>query len=262
MKKYLRIYGMFLKLSWASMLAYRANTINGIISSIVWGCLNFLVMILLTSRTSNVFGWKREDLLLLSGTSTMFFGIYHFLFSRNFRQFSNIVSLGQLDSYLLKPIDSQFLLSVRESNYANLARVILGIGFISYIIVLYHIPVSIVSIIAYVFLLIFSLLMLYNIWFLFITLLVWFPDLSNILDFLYELNNISRFPPEMYKGGKELLFLFVFPLTFTLVVPVKTLIQKFTFIDVLSLVLLCLTAIFLSRKFWHFALKHYTSANG
>src|SRR3989344_7547774 len=109
MKRYFRIYKQLCIISLSELLAYRGNFLNSLISSLVWGAFSIVSILLLTAKTKSVFGWTREEIILLTCSYSMLIGIFHLVFSRNFEYFSRIMDLGQLDTFLLKPLDSQFL---------------------------------------------------------------------------------------------------------------------------------------------------------
>src|SRR5579864_3270679 len=114
MKRYFSIYLLLLKLSWSLFFSNRSNLFSGIFTSLVWSSLVIISIFAITSRSPTVLGWTQNELLLLSATYNIFFGIYYFLFNTNFRKFSQIIFLGELDNFLLKPIDAQFLISSQQ----------------------------------------------------------------------------------------------------------------------------------------------------
>ena len=262
MKRYIKIYLKLLHLSWASLIMYRANFINSIISANVWCFFNLLTVLFLTAKTSSVLGWSREELILLIGVSNIVVGIFYFLFSISLYEFANIVNLGTLDAILLKPIDSQFALSLWIASFQSLARVIFGIGVTTIILVQLHISPTPLNILIFLALVIFSTVLQYTIWFGVTTITIKFTTLSNINELLYHTNDFTRFPPEMFRAGRELLYFILFPFTLIAVVPVKTLLQKATIIDIFWLLLVSCLFFYLSRKFFQFTLRFYTSASG
>jgi ABC-type uncharacterized transport system permease subunit len=48
-------------------MAYRANFINSVISSLGWGIFSVIFMLLLTNKTSSIYQWSRDEILLLTG---------------------------------------------------------------------------------------------------------------------------------------------------------------------------------------------------
>jgi len=261
MGRYIRIYRELLRLNLSALLAYRSNFVNSVVASIAWGVFSLISIILLTYRTQSVFGWTREEILLLTGAYSVLIGIFHTLFSRNFERFSRLVLYGQLDAVLVKPVDTQFLVSFWLVNYAGLFRVIVGAAFIIYLLhaLTITIPVSVGAV--FLLFLIAGVLLLYSVWFLAATLTIWFPRLTNIVDVMYTVSGISRLPREMYQQLSWYIFLFLLPLTFIVITPVRALIGNVTPTDSIGLVSFAFILFFLSRKFWQFALRFYTSAS-
>ncbi len=259
MKRYVRIYIRLLHLNFSSLLAYRANFVNSVISSSVWGAFSIISILLLTSRTSSLFGWSRHDIIFLTCSYSILIGIFHTFFSRNFEHFSRIVDLGELDTLLIKPIDSQFFISLRYVNYASTIRIVVGIILVSYL--LRGETLSIIQLLGYGGMMLFGLLTLYALWYIITSFTIWLSRLSNIVEFLFTITNVSRFPPQMYREFSWYLFLFFFPLTLIITTPTKFLLNK---VDMYSVAPLMVTAVLLfifSRFFWKFALRFYTSAS-
>lgn len=262
MKQYFLIYKKLLQLNFATLVAYRANFINSAISTIGWGCFSVISILLLTSRSSSLYGWSREELLLLTAAYNIIVGLFHVLFSRNFERFSKVIHFGELDNILVKPKDSQFLLSFWLVNYTGIFRVIIGIGLALYILPLLHISVTSDMILMFILLSLAGTTLLYTIWFLVCTTMLWFTTLSNLIDLLYDLNGITRYPAEMYRQVSLYLFFFLLPFTVIITMPTKVLLRKILPLDILLLVGLCIIFLVLSRLFWRFALRSYTSVSG
>ena len=261
MKQYIVIYKKLLQLNFAMLVAYRANFINSIISTIGWGLFSIISIFLLTSRSSSLYGWTRAELLFLTAGYNIIIGFFHMLFSRNFERFSQIIHFGQLDNILVKPKDSQFLLSFWLVNYTSIFRVLLGVIFVFYLSSSVNINFSFLTIVSFLILSIAGIALLYSVWFMISTLMIWFTSLSNLIDLLYDLNGLTRYPAEMYRGVGQFLLFFLFPFTLMVVLPVKVLLQKI--LPGEALLLLCVSFLFvlLSRFFWRFALRYYTSAS-
>lgn len=217
---------------------------------------------LITNRSSHVFGWTRQELLLLAGLYNVFFGVFYFLFAASFTDMTNIIRLGRLDGLLLLPVDSQFSVSTRRINVFGILRSFIGAIFCIIIFQQLHATISLLQIVEFSILFILGIILMYSFWFAVLTLLIWNPTLSNLLDFLYINNAVTKYPQEMFKGGSELLYVALFPLTLVLVIPAKILLMRATLLDIFWLVILGLVFFICSRKFWKFALRSYTSASG
>lgn len=261
MKYYFKVYLRLLDLNLANLFAYRGNFVSTLISSIAWGIFSFVFIILLTWRSPVVYGWKREELILLMALYNIVIGgFFHLFFSRSLGRISTVVHFGHLDHVLLKPIDSQFLLSSRVIAYAQISRIIMGTAATAYLVNKMQIEIGLFNFFAFIVLSAFGLLLLYSLWFLVITLTVWFSRLSNLVDLLYHLNELTRFPSKMFDPVKNYL-IFIIPYTLVLVTPTRALLDKASLQEEMGLILLSILVFYLSRRFWRFALRYYTSAS-
>jgi len=261
MKYYLKVYKALLRLNLARLMIYRTNFYNMLISSLGYSFLSFFSIIFLTHNNPVLFGWKREELILVMAFYNITIGgLFHMIFSHNFHFFSETIHYGRLDSVLLKPLDSQFLLSLSRIAFVQVFRILIGIGVSIYIITTYHMTVTWFGILGFIIFSFFGLIILYSIWFIVMTLTVWNSRLSNLVDLLYHLNDFARFPPEMYRFAKNYLF-FVIPYTLIVIAPTKAILAKLSYLEMLATVFFTVFLFYFARKFWHHALKSYTSAS-
>lgn len=261
MKRYWRVYALLLRLNLESLLAYRANFINSLVSSILWGLFSLYSIVLLTSRTTSIQGWQRDEILLLNGVYGIFIALFHIFFSINFENFSSIIHLGQLDSVLIKPLDSQFQLTFWRFTYTTILRLVIATAYVLYLIAVMRINISVVDIMVFLLLIAVSLLLLYSLWYCVITLTIWFTRLSNLVILMFQVTGMARFPREMFLQGGQFVFWFLLPLTILINVPTKVFLARIDFVEMAILIGLSFFVFVLSRKFWKFALRHYTSAS-
>lgn len=262
MKKYLQIYFHFLRLNLFVLLNHRINFINSVVSSIGWSCFSIAAILLLTAKNPSVYGWTRDELLILIGCVNIFLGLFRSIFSKNFERFARAVDLGELDNLLIKPIDSQFLLSFSYINYGGFIRVFLSMVFVWYILSFHlNISITIFDSIFFILFLILGISILYFLWFIILTLTIWYPHLSNINALMYSIDSVIRYPQQMFRQFGNILFFLVFPLTLVVAVPSTILLHKITLYDVLTVLITVVISGYLSRTFWKFALRYYSSAS-
>lgn len=261
MKRYLKILGKFIAINLATMFAYRANLYNSLIITTGWGIVSIASITFLTSRTSHVYGWNRQELFLLTGVYSIATGIFHMFFSSSFERFSRVISTGELDGYLVKPIDVQFFLSTRNFRPITFIRVIIGVVFTWYILQGMHAIVSLEQLLFFSFFIFCSVFLMYGIWFLVIVLTVWYPTLTNLVDFLYQINNLGRYPPALLIYTKNAVVFLLIPLTLVASVPSRFILGKVTLFELLGLFLATGGFLIISRLFWLYALRHYSSAS-
>jgi ABC-2 type transport system permease protein len=243
-------------------MVYRANLVNHLINSLVWGLFLFIQVYLLTSKVSSIAGWDRPALLLLTGVYDLVIGIFYLLFSRGFRDIAEIILMGKLDLYLLKPLDSQFHLSLREVNLPGSVRCFLGILIISLLSFQYHLTFSFTALCLFIVSTIGSVIFLYSAWFLVLTLLIWAPRVENLVDLLYTLTGLGKYPREILKPfPTSILTFLILPTLLTVSIPTKILLNNTSLPEIIGFNLFGLILLILSRKFWKFGLKFYTGGS-
>lgn len=255
------MYKAILKINFVYLLTYRANFINNIISALAWGGFQVIWIALLTGKRGTVFGWTPDDMILLTFGYFMVLGIFHFLFSRNFDMFSRTVDRGELDAILLKPIDSQFHATTRIVSYANLIRAFVGLVLIIVWVVIKHYTVTPLQIVLFSLYIFVGIMTLYSIWLIFITTLIWYPNLNNMVDLLYTVNGISRYPSEIIRTSGKMVLYILIPLSLSISAPMKILLHKNSLYDVALLTVSGFLLFVVSRMFWKHSLKSYMSAS-
>lgn len=261
MKRLFKIYGNIIKINFSILLAHRSNFYNSIIITVGWGLVSVLTIFLLTSRVSHIYGWSREELYMLTGLFAVIVGIFHTFFSASMERFGRTISLGELDSYLLMPLDTQLYLSTKAFRPVSSLRILIGVLFIIFISPHLHATYTVFTIVIFLFFILIGVLLLYSFWFLVITCMIWNPNLTNLIDFLFVFNNLSRYPPAMLIYTKNIFLYILIPLTLISSVPARFILGKVTLLEVVGLLTCSLSLFIASRLFWKFALKHYTSAS-
>lgn len=262
MKRYLHLYLAILKVSFHSFFAYRFDAfMNTFFSSGIWTLFNVFSMYLVTLRSESVFGWRRGELILISCIYNIVIGVFSFIFARSISQFAELVDKGRLDLFLLRPIDSQFYVSTHTANANSLFRTLLGIVMAIVVIVIYHIPITLLNVLYFIVGSTVAIVLLYSLLFILNTIVIWSPRLDNINDLFYTLRSLGRYPRESFRQLSEVAFVFVSPFVMVMATPARLLLGKASLYSFGELVVYAIFFFIISRLFWKFALRFYTSAS-
>lgn len=223
--------------------------------------MSLYTIIMLTARITNAYGWSREELLLFNGMYGIIIGIFHMFFSINMGRFSRIIHLGELDTILIKPIDSQFAVSLWLVNFSAVFRIIIAAAYTFWLMGTMHLQISTMQVIAVIILTVASLNLLYSLWFFILTNTIWYTNLSNLVMFMYSFESMARFPKEMLSQLVSFVFIFVLPIALLINVPTRALVGKLNVTDMGILLGLSMLFALGSRAYWKFALRFYTSAS-
>ena len=130
--KYLVVYTKFLHTSLASELEYKTNIIIDAITAMLSLVGSIFLLSIFFQNTGNIGGWKFEQALIIQGIYTVLNGITNTWFNPNLREIVRHVREGTLDFVLLKPIDSQFFISLKKIAPSGFLEIILGVCSVSY----------------------------------------------------------------------------------------------------------------------------------
>ncbi len=261
MKRYLNILYLIIYMHLKIAFTYRASLYSGAIGTSLWLILALTSISVLTYQSSEIGGWNKYELFVVQGIYSVILGIMYFLFIESFKKLMRSVRWGDLDFTLLKPLDSQFLVSFSEVRIFQLARAFMGGCVIIYGLGKLGVDITVFKIIMFALFSFISSSVVYSIWFMFATLSIWLTYLFNLHELFLHLTGITRYPLEMLRHVSTFLVIVLLPLVVITSVPAQILLNKIN--PLLIIASFCVAAIFLvvSRKLWFFSLKYYTSVN-
>lgn len=260
MKRYLKLYWHLMKINGAVLLEYRGALFTTFFAVILWAFFHIIMIILLTHKRNSFFGWTRDEMLLLSGSFSIFWGIFHVLFAHNFRRLSHLIDYGGLDYVLTKPLDSQFQISFWIVNYVTAFRILLGLGVVWFVLAKNNIHPSLMEYAVYTLLGLWGTALVYSIWITISTILIWQPRLSNVIDLLYFISGMTRYPSEMASSIGNVSGLFLLPIFLALSTPSEFLIGRPSMTHVVVLLASTIFLFIIARYTWRNALRFYTSS--
>ncbi len=252
-----------LKLLWGAAIAaeleYRINFILAALTSL--GNLSGSIFgLFLFYRTGYTFqGWRWEEALIVLGIFTLLQGFSSTFLAPNLNRIVDHVQKGTLDFVLLKPISSQFWLSTHTISPWGLPDIIFGVILIGYAgsrlgITLTNYLISAIP-------LVFGLGSLYSLWFMLGATSIWFVKIYNVTEVLRGLLEAGRYPMVAYPIAYRFFFTFVVPVAFFTTVPAEAMLGRVQVGWIVGAGLLALGLLIVTRFFWSFALRFYTSAS-
>jgi len=195
-------------------------------------------------------------------------------FMPNCEEFSEMIRTGGLDFALLKPIDTQFLVSLQRVSWSSLTNLLLGLGLLAVSVYTLRtrasdpIEIPLWTTIAYPIYVLCGVMILYSLMIALSAMSIWMGRNQSLYDFWFYITNFSRYPMEIYSGrwGTPLRigFTFIIPVLVVINVPARLLVQPLRGENFwLALFTLLATAAALGTSRWIFqlALQRYRSAS-
>ena len=260
-RTYLKIAGRFMEASIAAEMEYRLNFASAALSSLMTLGGSIFTLSLLFADEGQLGQWSWPEAMLVVAAFTILEGAQSCVMTPNRLQISESVREGQLDFVLLKPIDSQFWMSVRRWSLWGVPNIILGLGLFVYAGRSLPDPMTTLRFGVAIALLALGALMLYALGFLLATTSIWFVKLYNLTFAMEALLEAGRYPISAYPHAYRVLFTFFIPVAFMTTVPAQAVVGSLSWLQV-AIALSLATGLFLmSRWFWRFALRWYSSAS-
>jgi ABC-2 type transport system permease protein len=125
---YLRLIVAFFWVGIMSEVAYRANFFFQFIQSILSLGVALSGIAVIFSYTDTLGGWNSEEILALVGVYLLVGGIIGLMIQPGIEEFIGSVRDGGLDFILVKPEDSQLLVTIQKINIWSLIDIVFGMG--------------------------------------------------------------------------------------------------------------------------------------
>jgi ABC-2 type transport system permease protein len=261
LKRYLKILPTFFKLSFQTEMEYRANFIFWSLENLLWLVLSVSSVTLIFGQVNSIAGWTKNEVFLIMFVSLLFSDIsWTFLF-KNLENFSLSIRYGELDNTLLKPINTRFLISFMTSEFNHCVRIIIESYFIYKYTLLVTGSFSLLNLLIAILLFVSGWLVFYSLFFMITVTNIWFINVYNLLDFFGYLQRLGRSPVYIYQKGLLFFFSFILPAAYTATFPTEALLGRINPTKVVIAPFLAIIFLYVSQKFFRFALKHYSSAS-
>ncbi len=259
MGRYFHVLKLFWGAAIAAELEYRINFVLAAVSSLgnLAGSLFGLFLFYRTGYRFSGYSW--EEALVVLGIFTLLQGFSSTFLEPNLSRIVDRVQQGTLDFVLLKPISSQFWLSANTVSPWGIPDVIFGAVLLLY--AANKLGVEIGNYFLTAIPLLFGTITLYSIWFMLGATSIWFVKISNVTEVLQGLLEAGRFPMAAYPAAYRFFFTFVVPVAFLTTVPAEAMLGRGEIVWIAGAGILAIGLLFLSRYFWQFALRFYTSAS-
>jgi ABC-2 type transport system permease protein len=261
-RRYAKIYGALWRNSVVREMGFKSNFILWIFVELLWFGLQLSFIGVIYLHTDHIGDWTKWQVVMLIGASHFIQQIFQAFFLVNCTQLSELIRTGKLDFMLLLPVNTRFLISLRQVDLGGFVNGTSGLAVMAYAAKQLHVVASAAQIFGFLLLCLAGILIHYSLMFLLATISFWTVRAQGIVWGYYNLFNISRMPDSAFQGFFKIFFKFAIPMLLVANVPTKLIAQKLQ--SPWEMVLLGVTATFcfvLSELGWRYAMRHYTSAS-
>jgi ABC-2 type transport system permease protein len=272
MATYLRVFLTFARNSLVRDMTFRANFLIDTFTSLAWMAMNLAFYTLVFQYTVSIGeGWGKYEFFLFYATAVIINTLVQALFMTNIEELSELIRTGSLDFALLKPIDTQFIVSLVRIEWCEAGNFFFGLILLGYSLVqLGHVP-QWWEIVLYPIYLACGVAIYYSFMIALAAASVWLGRNLSLLDFWFYLTMIARYPMEIYSGPWGIpmrrAFTFVLPVLVVVNVPARLLIAPLSpqttgeWLLPLFTIVATVVCLVVARLIFNRALKSYRSAS-
>lgn len=259
--KYWRIAFLLLKQNLLRELLFRGNFFLSIGANLLWLLVSIIFFGAIYLHVPSIGGWTMEEILLLVSISEIVHLMYKGLLGQGVARIPNLIRTGQLDHLLLKPIDSQFLVSLHRVDYHSLISLIFPLLLLVYSAKRLNVSLDIVQTGVFLLLLFVGVFVLYSVGLFIVSLAFWLTQVQALYALFQEIFALSAYPESIFHGALRMFFTFIVPVIVIANFPTFTVIGKdvnnlWLFVILVS----CLWG-WVARWMWIYGMKHYASAS-
>jgi ABC-2 type transport system permease protein len=259
--RYIRLLGIFYRNCLLQELEYRVNFVANILMSgfwLAWAVLGISVFFLHRDRVG---GWSFPQVLMVAALYTLFNGLMDALWRPNVAAVIGQIRDGSFDFVLAKPINAQFVSSLRRVVVWRFADVLIGLGLIVYALRLMQVMPTVAQIGGFAMVLALGTIIMYSLWLTMVSLAFWFVKIDNITEVFSAFYEAGRYPISIYPGLIRALLTFLVPVAFVTTFPIQALMGELEMATILMGAVLAVFFFFGSNRFWNHAVRHYASAS-
>lgn len=259
--RYLKLYFSFLRINLQRALAYRNNLLFGLFITAVESGATLMTMTVLFRHFPDINGWLYSDMLVLTGTFMITNSLGWLIYRASVEKLDQLINRGDFDYFLVKPISSQFLVSISRIDVEDSARGAVGLVIVALGIMQTSQSITLLHILAFMLALICGEAILYSLQLILKTISFKSVQGWGSNNIFYRLQDTTQFPLTIYRGFARMIFTIIIPVFFVTTVPVQLLLGKANLIWLFWSILAASGALLVARTIWRFTVKSYSSAS-
>lgn len=130
--RYLRLMLHFISFSFSRATMFRLDFFFRIVMDCFYYAVNIAFFKLIYGTTTSLGGWREDQTLVFISLFLVIDALHMTLFSNNFWVLPVLVNRGELDYYLLRPINSLFFITLRDFAVNSFMNLIITVGIFAY----------------------------------------------------------------------------------------------------------------------------------
>jgi ABC-2 type transport system permease protein len=259
--RYCRLYGYCVRFSISKSLEFRFDFFFRVVMDLIYYAVNICFYLIIFRQTSLLGGWTEDRALVFVATYCIVDALQMTFYSNNGWMFPTLVNKGDLDYYLVRPVNALFMVSFREFALNSFINLVCALGLLVWTLSRVEQPWSMGGFALYVLFTLNGALLYYLLNFLCVLPVFWMQSSRGIDQVFYSMTRFMERPHTIFKGSLGLVLKTILPFSLMASVPSSFLFEPFSFELIGSLVVVTLLMFLLVVKVWSAGLRSYSSAS-
>lgn len=260
-KRHAAIALHLIRTSIGAQAQYRFDFILQLVMSVFWVSWNVAPVWIIFQIRPHVAGWNRDQAMLVMAAFLMLRALIEGVVSPNLNQVVWQIRQGTFDFVLLKPVDSQLLVSFSRVVPSKAVDFTTGVALTVYAISKLDPLPSPLQLISGLLMLCAGAVTIYAIWLLISCVAFWFVKVDNLAFLFQSIFDAARWPIAMFRGWIRVMLTYIIPVAIMTSYPALALLGQLDLRGALIAWATGLGLLAISRTVWTIALRHYSSAS-
>jgi len=260
MKHHFRVWWLLIKQSTQYYLVNRLSSVLFIIGKLVRFSLFSILLFSITQKTNQIGQFSSQQLLFSFLIFNFLDTLSQLLFRAVYTMRPHIVS-GSFDYFLLQPISPAFRALLGSTDLLDLVTLIIFIALTVGYLFIQNLVISPQNFLIFIILVFSALIISAAIHLATVSVGIFNTAVDHSIMIFRILSRYARIPINLYPRPVAIFLTYIIPIGIMFTWPAQALLGIFSPIGILASLFIAFLSLFLSLKFWRFALKHYSSAS-
>ncbi len=261
MIRYLRLYAHFLRFSFSKAMEFRFDFFFRIFMDILYYGINIGFYKVIFSHTESLGGWNEQEVMVFVGGFLVVDAINMTVFANNLWQIPDYINKGELDYYLLRPVSSLFILSLRDFAANSFVNLIAAFGILAYSLAQYDGVITFGGLLLFLIMLVAGAVLRYLLRMCFLIPAFWLHTGRGLDMVFFQLNRFIERPHTIFTGAMRIMLTSILPFGIMASYPATLLIDGFSWSIFGQFVGVMILFSVIVHWFWNRGLRSYSSAS-
>ena len=260
-RRYFSLWVSFFNNSLTRDLEFKANFIGGLIVDAIFYGIQIFFFSIIYSYVDSIGVFNREDVIIFLVVTFLADTFYMFFFSGNLFNLNKWMVRGELDYFLLRPVDSQFLVSFRYVKSYALVSVLILLFILFNLINSYSGSIALINILFFIVSFLMGTILWYSVDFIISSSCFWFKNFSVAGWLSHEIIKFSTRPDTIYTGFLRKILFSMVPMILIASIPSRILLYGFSMKYLFGQFFVTTFFLIFTRIIWTRGLIRYESAS-